>query len=139
GICGSAAKTCANDCGSRGNCTYIDASGTTLTEGECTIDRLLCYAVCSCNAGFNGSACQYTTIEFDDVIAVRQASVLALVQADVDVTLETMSQRATSLEEILMYPEDIEDAFVVAQAVELAVNITTASLSIGLATTTGKE
>ncbi|CAM9981557.1 unnamed protein product, partial [Phaeothamnion confervicola] len=57
GICGSAVKTCDNDCGGRGNCTYIDASGTYMAATDCTIDRLLCYAVCSCNDGFNGSAC----------------------------------------------------------------------------------
>ncbi|CAM9828130.1 unnamed protein product, partial [Phaeothamnion confervicola] len=64
GICGVAVKICSEDCGGRGNCTYIDTAGTALAATACTVDRLLCFALCSCNDGYYGEACQYTAAEY---------------------------------------------------------------------------
>ncbi|CAM9501182.1 unnamed protein product, partial [Phaeothamnion confervicola] len=96
-VCTAATKPCPHDCSDHGTCVYYDNSGSAVNSTECTWDRIMCYAVCSCDTGYNGSACQYTTAEFVDVYAVRKITVdvLNVMQDFLIDTDQTASQLAS--------------------------------------------
>lgn len=74
-------KNCSDNCNSKGTCVFIlSAAGTNLST--CALGDPLCEAVCFCDDGYGGPACEYTT----DDLSAKQTNRASLLQALADVT-----------------------------------------------------
>ena len=111
GVCADVAKSCPNDCSGAadGTCVYRDSDGGALDF--CSVSDDFCSAVCVCRERRFGADCSLTGIEFDDLVAFREAMCTDLYSSlqFQDVDAAAVSSRAQSVAELLVDPQQSSD------------------------------
>jgi hypothetical protein len=59
GVCSVEAKACVSQCSQRGTCEYVSIFNPNMSIAHCSVIDSDCKAMCSCEEGFYGSACEF--------------------------------------------------------------------------------
>ena len=70
GTCFMPSKECVHSCSFKGNCSYVSRYHG-YPVPECKVSSSDCDAVCSCDAGYAGSSCSFTSEELSSRISLR--------------------------------------------------------------------
>ena len=73
--CSLPLKTCPADCSGRGHCIYA-VNGASVESKDCAVSNPYCVAKCSCDEGYGGFACEFTSEE-----AFARSSIISVVCA----------------------------------------------------------
>lgn len=110
GVCVAPIKTCSvqvdgSICSNRGSCSYEDISGNPIST-PCNITNTNCIASCSCDEGYGGKSCEFTSDELVQRSADRQlmCSTLLNLAATSDIDSNFLDAAVASL--LIVYNGD---------------------------------